>query len=100
MSRLRIPARLDLSTLLLAVLLPGIGLAQAGTGQLWDDFGPWNSNGAFQEITKVYDGSISAFAVAADPLGRVVTLSEWQDTPIEFNHDCACLLYTSPSPRD
>lgn len=73
----------------LAALLPAIAGAQAGTGQLWDDFGPWNSNGAFQEITRVYDGSISAFAVAADPLGRIVTLSEWQDAPIEFNHDCA-----------
>ncbi len=89
MTRLRKPQLPGLSALVLGTLLPGIALPQSGTGQLWDDFGPWNSHGAFQEITKVYDASISASAVAADPLGRVVTLSEWQDAPIEFNHDCA-----------
>lgn len=78
-----------LAALLLA-LLPAVVEAQPGSnGWRWSDFGPSGSNGSFVEITRVHTGAISAYAVAADPQNRVVTLNEWQDAEFDLTLDCA-----------
>ena len=74
---------------LVAALLSCPVLAQPGTGSRWWDFGPSGSNGSFVEITRVIDGGVSAYAVAADPLNRVLTLTQWKDAQIDLNLDCA-----------
>jgi uncharacterized delta-60 repeat protein len=73
----------------LAASFSGLAAAQMATGKVWTDFGPSTSDGAFTEITRVHDGSISAYAVAADPEQRVLTLTEWQDATVDLNLDCA-----------
>lgn len=91
-ARLREPGPLALAAVaawLMAALLPGPSLAQPGTGWRWSEFGPSGSNGSFVEITRVLDGGVSAYAVAADPLNRVVTLSQWKDAQFDLNLDCA-----------
>ena len=74
---------------LIGALLGDVALAQPGTGSRWWDFGPSGSNGSFTEITRVIDGGVSAYAVAADPLNRVLTLTQWKDAQFDLNLDCA-----------
>ncbi|MEO7795130.1 MAG: peptidoglycan DD-metalloendopeptidase family protein [Thermoanaerobaculia bacterium] len=88
-------AALTAAALVLAIFLPASAFAQSGTGQLWEDFGPWNSNGVFTEITRVYEANISAYAVASDPTGRVLTLAEWQDAEFDLDLDCAVTRHTA-----
>ncbi|MBZ0089968.1 MAG: hypothetical protein K8H90_06285, partial [Thermoanaerobaculia bacterium] len=78
-----------LAALLLA-LPPAAAQAQPGSnGWRWSDFGPSGSNGSFVEITRVHTGAVSAYAVAADPQHRVVTLNQWKDADFDLNLDCA-----------
>jgi uncharacterized delta-60 repeat protein len=63
--------------------------AQSGTGAIWEEFGPWNSNGNFFEITRIVDGGMPAGAVAADGKGRVLSVNTWRDAALDASHDCA-----------
>ncbi len=78
-------------TLLAAIgcLSPGVARAQTGTGAVWEGFGPYGSFGAFTEITGVHEGDISAYAVAADPANRLLTLNQWKDAQVDLDLDCA-----------
>jgi uncharacterized delta-60 repeat protein len=73
----------------IAALAAGSAQAQPSTGTVWETFGPSGSSGVFTEITGVHNGAISAYAVAADPGHRIVTLNQWKDAQFDLDLDCA-----------
>lgn len=63
--------------------------AQSGPGGIWTEFGPWQSQGAYFEITRNHEGPIPAGRLATDSRHRLIAVNTWRDTELDTNDDCA-----------
>jgi uncharacterized delta-60 repeat protein len=69
-------------------ILAGTAVAQVGTGETWDDFGPDRASGAFLNITRRHLTDQHGQGIAVDPQRRILVLNEW-DESTDTDTDCA-----------
>lgn len=72
----------------LTLIPAGQTLAQPGTGETWDTFGPDRASGVFLNITREHLENNYADAIAVDHADRILILNDWREDG-STNLDCA-----------
>ena len=81
--------RAALNIITVSALIVGTCTVHGQVGSPWSAFGPEYGESTFQILTRGHRYNVFGNAIAEDAAGRLLVLSSWRESGIDFNRDCA-----------